>query len=199
MALNWLVTYKNGISHGELKRQSEIPKGAVYLFTGRVIVVILSLESVVSWPPQGDKTVMKNRIKTRSGFPACVGLINGTAIALEQHSIFHGEDYFNRRSKHSMTAFVVGNDCKRILYNFCGFAGSVHDSRVFRNSDLYRVRKDFSHRKNSGDAAYPCVPTVVQPLKKPHSDSPRSQEFNKRFSSVRINIEHIFGMLEGRF
>lgn len=100
-----------------------------------------------------------------------------------------------------MAALVVGDDCKRILYNFCGFAGSAHDSPVFRNSNLYRFPERFFSPKEFilGEAAHLCIPTVVPPFKKPHSDFPQNQEFNRRLSSVRINIEHIFGMLKGRF
>lgn len=52
---------------------------------------------------------------------------------------------------------------------------------------------------------YPSTPWTIRPFDEPEirdaipEDQLRMREFNRRLSSVRIKIEHTFGLLKGRF
>lgn len=49
------------------------------------------------------------------------------------------------------------------------------------------------------DSAYTSTEYLVPPYKAPHTRRRRIRRFNKRLSSVRIVIEHAFGILKGRW
>ena len=50
-----------------------------------------------------------------------------------------------------------------------------------------------------GDTAYPLSLTLITPYKRPEQHSIANRRFNQQLSSVRIDIEHAFGILKGRW
>ncbi|XP_044184761.1 protein ALP1-like [Acropora millepora] len=76
--------------------------------------------------------------KERWGFPVCAGAINGTHIAIATPPHNHVA-YVNRKSYHSivMQAVVDGHYMFRDIV--VGWPGSVHDARVFSNSQFYNL------------------------------------------------------------
>lgn len=81
------------------------------------------------------------------------------------HPIF----YRTRKKEYAITlqavcdANLIFTDC------FVGFAGSVHDARIFRNSDLWhavKANQNFFFPNNEfiiGDKAYPVLPWCLVP------------------------------------
>lgn len=109
---------------------------------------------------------------------------------------------------------------------FIGYPGSVHDARVFRNSSVYRnlnflcgngkytsfyicynflcylqlhFESLFSEYILLGDSAYPLLPQLITPYRDNGHLNRNQKNFNKRLSSVRVSIEHAFGLLKQRF
>ena len=50
-----------------------------------------------------------------------------------------------------------------------------------------------------GDAAYTNTNYIVSPYKVPLTQEPSNCHFNRKLSSLRIDIEHTFGILKGRW
>ena len=88
---------------------------------------------------------------------------------------------------------------------YVGWPGSVHDNRVFKNSDLFeRVEQDeVTMCPNGsfivGDAAYQLMTWVMTPFKDNGKVTREQKTYNYIQSSTRTVIERAFGLLKGRF
>lgn len=62
-------------------------------------------------------------------------MIDGTHVKIDPPKL-NPDDYIDRKNNHSIQAQCVCNEKTEIIDFFCGFAGSVHDSRAFRVSNI---------------------------------------------------------------
>lgn len=67
--------------------------------------------------------------------PGVVGAIDGTHIVIPGPTQ-HQENYINRKGFHSIVAQVVCDHEMRFISVSAGWAGSVHDACVYRNSKI---------------------------------------------------------------
>jgi len=133
----------NGVSLADITHMG-ISEGSVELYTNRVIVALLSLEREwVRWPNEEEKKSIKRSIEEISGFPSCIGFVDGTHVGLFAEPVKHGEDYFNRKNGYSINTLIVCDLNGKITYVLAGFPGSCHDMRVFTNSRLATHSNDF--------------------------------------------------------
>ena len=65
-----------------------------------------------------------------------VGAIDGTHIRIKTPKE-SGADYFSRLQKHDVVVQAVADGNERFLDVAAGFSGSMHNSRVLRDSSLY--------------------------------------------------------------
>jgi hypothetical protein len=99
-------------------------------------------------------------------FNKCVGFIDGCQIPLEEKPLDDPESYFNRKKEYAIQLQgIVGHD-KRLLNVFIKYPGSVHDARVFaesdfgQNTELYLSPGEYI----LGDSAYKNTNTTVVPF-----------------------------------
>ncbi len=91
--------------------------GTVVLYTNRVITALLDIESqFIRWPSEHERVTISNRIKEKSGFPDCVGVVDGTHINFAQRPHVDPECYWTRKQKYSLNATIVCDDDRRIIY-----------------------------------------------------------------------------------
>ena len=174
------------------------------LYTDRCIVAILSLESqVVCWPEEEEREEIKRRIRRESGFPFCLGFIDGTLFVLENKPLVDGEDYLSRKKKYGIAGLIVCDDQKRIRYAYTGWPGCAHDARVFENSALTLQRDRFfsGNEYLLADSGYNPSPQIIPAFKRlPNSSlTPDQAQFNTQLSNIRVRVEHCIGILKGRF
>ena len=181
-----------------------IAKGSVTNYVRRCVSAFLEMkEDNVYWPDKIEREEMRKRMSV-FGFRHCVGIIDGTLIALAFRPEAYHECYFSRKSMYALNVMIVCDDKKRIIFYNAGWPGSTHDNRVFRNSKLFYNRGDyFSHREYLlGDSAYSASPVMVQAFKKEATVAELPQNhafFNTKLAQVRIASEHCIGILKGRF
>ncbi|OQV23002.1 hypothetical protein BV898_03052 [Hypsibius exemplaris] len=202
VALYRFGSFGSSASLGKIARHFGISEGSVHLYTERSLVAILSLEeALVRWYSDEEKKEIKRRIKETSGFPNCVGYVDGTLAVFGMKPTLNGEDYHSRKSRYGLSVLIVCDDDRRIRYIFTGFCGSVHDNRVFKESKLGRQPHRFLQNGEYflADSGYRTTETVVASFKKPAANLSENSRFNRRLAGERIPIEHCNGIFKGRF
>ena len=99
-----------------------------------------------------------------------MGAIDGCHIPVKAPSK-NPEQNKNRKGFHSIQLQVICDSSMPFMDVFCGYPGSVHDSRMFRNSpisldaeaDPTQLFTGFTHL--IGDAAYLLKSWIVTPFK----------------------------------
>ena len=174
------------------------------LYTDRCIIAILSLEKqAVGWPDEEERQEIKRRIRRESGFPSCLGFIDGTLFVLENKPLLDGEDYFSRKGMYGIAGLIVCDDHKRIRYVYTGWPGCAHDARVFDNSILARQPDRFfaGDEYLLADSGYTPSLQIIPSFKRPPNRGLAMDEaqFNSQLSNIRVRVEHCIGILKGRF
>ncbi|KAG5879793.1 hypothetical protein JTB14_027201 [Gonioctena quinquepunctata] len=78
--------------------------------------------------------------------------------------------------------------------------GSIHDSRVFRTSDLFPLGEHLCQPYYIvADSAYPSSNWVITPFRNNGHLDPIQVYFNTTVSKTRVKSENSFALLEGRF
>lgn len=89
---------------------------------------------------------------------------------------------------------------RKIIDLFIGYPGSVHDSRVFRNSPLKNtLGEKCGHYFLLGDSGYPLQNQLLTPYKDRGNLTRHQQNFNVQLARNRYIIEHCFGILKQKF
>lgn len=88
----------------------------------------------------------------------------------------------------------------KIIDVFLGYPGSVHDSRVYRQSMLGRSLHEKCGRYFLlGDSGYPLDINLMTPFKNRGNLNRSQQRYNVALSSNRYVIEHCFVVLKQKF
>ncbi|XP_055915446.1 uncharacterized protein LOC129950860 [Eupeodes corollae] len=171
----------------------------------RVTMWLISIgHEYVKWPSRDEIAQNIALMEEKTKMPGILGCIDGSHIKIKA-PVLNKENYFNRKHYYSILLQGVVNAKKKFINVFCGEPGSLHDSRLLRRSDLYRVSFERTEERfpfNSfllGDSAYPCLEWLIPPFKDNGNMTDSQRRFNEIHSSGRIVIEHTFGLLKTRF
>lgn len=89
---------------------------------------------------------------------------------------------------------------KKIIDVLVGYPGSVHDSRVFKNSTLYRtLEQKCGNYFLLADSGYPLTRHVLTPFRDRGQLTDRQINYNVKLARNRYKIEHCFRMLKQKF
>ena len=145
------------------------------------------------------------------GLPQVFGCVDGTHIPIRQPTE-NPQDYFCYKMKYSLNCQAVCDHKGRFLNVEIKWPGSVHDARVFSNSDINcmfqkklipMMLKELLPGEDEvppvilADPAYPLLPNVM----KEHACCTKNEEviFNEMLRSARNQIECAFGRLKARW
>lgn len=114
------------------------------------------LKNLISWPNSDEEySKISEKFSARAGFPNVVGALDGTYIPISGPTTFR-DSYICRKGFPAMHLQAVCDSSLRFLDVYCGYPGSVHDSRVYRNSPLHDALQNLPGKYNLlGDSAYP--------------------------------------------
>lgn len=167
-------------------------------------VLVENVSDYIIWPRDNAARREQVEWKKLSGFPGVVGAIDGCLIPISTPSV-HQKSYVCRKKFHAIALQGVCDTKKKFIDVDIGTVGSVHDARVFTNSDLKAM---IDEEKNAmfpddghmlGDSAYPCLSYLLVPFKDYGHLSTAQKKFNKKLSQSRVLIEQTFGLLVTRF
>ncbi|XP_025158027.1 protein ANTAGONIST OF LIKE HETEROCHROMATIN PROTEIN 1-like isoform X2 [Harpegnathos saltator] len=157
----------------------------------------------IKWPIGERLDVVKHRFSRIGSLPDVIGAIGGCHIPILAPKV-HPISYRTRKKEYAITlqavcdADLIFTDC------FVGFAGSAHDARIFRNSDLWRIvrrnENDFFPNNEFiiADKAYPVLPWYIAHINRGNMTEAQNN-FNQHLSKMRAVIERAFALLKGRF
>nr|CAI5817044.1 unnamed protein product [Callosobruchus analis] len=153
---------------------------------------------VIKWPTEDEKKNIEEHFRTQ-GFPNVIGAIDGTHIQIDRPEN-DPESYINRKGYYSIQMQVVCDHTCKILDVFVGYPGSVHDSRVYRNSPLKQnLQQKCGRCFLLGDSGYPLENNLLTPYKDRENLTRRQRNYNVKLSKNRCVIEHCFGILKQKF
>ncbi|XP_048730425.1 putative nuclease HARBI1 [Ostrea edulis] len=132
-----------------------------------------------------------------AGFPNVVGCVDGTQIKIKAPSENEG-DFINRKGFHSLNIQMVCGPNFNITNVVAKWPGSVHDSRMFKESLLCREFEN-GHIQGIllGDSGYALKKYLMTPYLNP-SDV-HQERYNGAHCRTRVLIEQTFGILKRRF
>ncbi|XP_066600585.1 putative nuclease HARBI1 [Prorops nasuta] len=155
-------------------------------------------------PSQHKITESQQNFAAIANFPGIIGVIDGCHISISAPTEYPN-NYINRKGFHSIILQAICDENKNFISVFTGYCGSVHDSRVWQNSDIKRAIDNNQERffpNNThllGDAAYPLTKHLLTPYKNNGHLNNIQKNYNKKLSTTRLIIERAFGLLKARF
>lgn len=184
----------------ELGNLFGLRKSSIWRSVLRVTNWLVSIgHNFISWPQGRDLNE-----GSFMNIPGAIGAIDVAKIRIRRPRD-NGQDYFDRKKMYSIALQAVVNSKKKIFDVCCGEPGSLHDARVLRRSSLYHRAETnlqfwFPNRSFIiGDSAYPSLPWLVPVYKNYGNLANQQRTFNYFLSSRRVTIEHVFGLIKGRF
>jgi hypothetical protein len=181
-------------------------KGLLNLAKNRVTNAFNSIRGDwIHWPDAVERKEISRRIEEEFFLPNCVAIMDGTLLPLGlEPDCADKADYHGRKYAYSITCNILCDDKCRIRNYLAGFPGSTHDSRVWRNMDIYLNPKEYfdSNEYVLTDTAYEpdwfCIP-AYKCISGNHSILPPNKtEFNFCLARPRVKGEHVMGIWKGR-
>ncbi|XP_030253210.1 putative nuclease HARBI1 [Sparus aurata] len=166
--------------------------------------VCLALKSLlnmfVGFPSHLSTMLVKEGFYKISGFPRIIGAMDCTHVPIIGPLGEHEADYVNRKSIHSISVQMT---CDQVTHQsivtsvVARWPGSVHDSRIFRESALgHQLQQGLFDGLLVGDRGYACT-QLMTPY--PDPDTPPQSRVNAPLGKCRVRIEMTFGVIKCRF
>uniref|UniRef100_A0A8C1LIX0 DDE Tnp4 domain-containing protein n=1 Tax=Cyprinus carpio TaxID=7962 RepID=A0A8C1LIX0_CYPCA len=147
----------------------------------------------------------------KTGFPMCAGALDGTLIPIIA-PVSYPTDYYNRKGWYSVLLQGLVDHTYCFLDFDVGWPGKCHDAYVFECSRLCHKLEDgtffppFSRNIQGvnipvlivADSAYSLTSNIMKPFPEGTVRGPRAA-YNASLSHARIQVEHTFGHLKGRW
>ena len=134
-----LYRLAHGNSYITIGPNFNVGKSTVIEVVQDVVEALCNLRNKYIKFPLTNREVLATRetFDDLTDLPNVVAAIDGThdKIKTPKES---GPDYFSRLQQHDVVVEAVADGEKRFLDVAAGFPGSMHDSRVLRNSSLYQ-------------------------------------------------------------
>jgi len=203
--LKFLGTEGSGNSNPELRNVFRIGRGTAKKYRDTALKAVRRLrDKVYTWPDEEERKVIAKRIAENFDWPNCIGIMDGTLFPLAfEPETEDAPDYSGRKHAYSITCLIICDDQRLIRYALCGWPGTTHDERVFRNSKIARLPDKFLSQLQYiiGDTAFECNWYCVSSYRKPAGGTIpyEFEQFNCAMKELRVISEHTIGILKGRF
>jgi hypothetical protein len=143
-----------------------------------------------------EMEIAKEDWQTVYRMPCTIGAIDCTHVRIEKPRGEFEDEFINRKGFASINVQATCNALEKFTSVDVQWPGSVHDSRIWRNSKISQTMKPYN-AVLLGDEGYPISQWLITPFRQPNTHQERN--FNKIFTKERVIIERCFGQLKRRF
>ena len=202
VAFRRLGTYGNANSLIRNAHHAGYSEGSIVNYMDRVVTAILSLhDRFVNWPNAEERVKIKSRIRSKFGIYGAVGIVDGTPVIFSQRPSIDGETFFSRKGVYCINLQLVCDDNGMIRHYLTGWPGSVFDNTLFEKMMLCRTPANYFTPGEFllADSGYALRTFCMVPYRQPLAQLAHNLLFNELFSSARVKIEHVNGILKGRW
>ncbi|XP_029908331.1 putative nuclease HARBI1 [Myripristis murdjan] len=156
------------------------------------------IDAFVVFPGHLPTQCIKEGFYDIAGFPRVLGAIDCTHIPISAHLGENEADFVNRKSFHSLNIQMTCDHQMMVTSLVAKWPGSVHDSRIFRESLLcQKLEQGQFSGVLLGDRGYACLPYLLTPYPDPGAGP--QMRFNVAHAKTRVRIEMTFGVIKARF
>ncbi|KAK3920196.1 Putative nuclease [Frankliniella fusca] len=159
-------------------------------------------QQFIKWPSGERANEVVRGFQFACTFPGVIGAVDGLHVNIPAPAE-NPEAYVNRKGHYSIQLQAVCDHKRLFTHIYVGQVGSVHDSRVFRLSELqtFMDQEDRFHNNSHiiGDAAHTLNRHLLVPYMDNGNLTDRQKNFNFCLSSARMTVERAFGLLRGRW
>ncbi|CAH1993118.1 unnamed protein product [Acanthoscelides obtectus] len=134
---------------------------------------------------------------SRFRFPTAIGALDCSHVKIEKPNL-HGEEYINRKGEVTLNVQATCNAMYVFTSVDVSWPGSVHDSRIWKNSDVREVMRRTQNIFLIADQGYGIEPWLMTPYREPVNIDVK-KAYNKLLSKERVVIEQCFGQIKRRF
>jgi len=128
--------------------------------------------------------------------PCVIGALDCTHIRITKPSV-NGDDSVNRKQYPSINVQATCDALERFTSVNAKWPGSVHDSRIWKNSLECGFMQTTSDCILIADSGYGIAPWLITPYENPQE--PVETHFNNIYAKDRVIIERCFGQVKRRF
>ncbi|CAH1366933.1 unnamed protein product [Tenebrio molitor] len=203
LAVLWILATPD--SYRSIGERFDMSKSSLSRCFFRVTRALNELAALfIKWPQEQEKERVKQDFENIANIPNILGAVDGTFIVIKAPKE-DSETYITRKCNYAMTLQAICTSRLYFIDCFVGYPGSVSDTRIFRNSDIYqKVMLNMNNYFPNdefiiGDKAYPVLPWCMSPYINRGALTPAQQNFNSKITSTRQVIERSFSLLFGRF
>jgi hypothetical protein len=154
----------------------------------------------IRFPKSAEEIIAaKDNWRANNQMPCTIGAIDCTHVKISKPHI-NGDEYVNRKQYPSINVQATCDSREWFTSVNAEWPGSVHDSRIFKNSDICSYLKSISVSGTTvllGDSGYGIAPWIIVPFPNPVGDVQRY--FNRIYAKERVVIERCFGQVKRRF
>ncbi|KAK3929404.1 Protein ANTAGONIST OF LIKE HETEROCHROMATIN PROTEIN 1 [Frankliniella fusca] len=180
--------------------------GTLYYFYFYVIEALRQLApKYITWPDADERAVIKATWERATGFPGIIGSIDGTHVPITA-PLVDAPQYTNRHDTYSINVQAVVDSTLLVRHLHVGEVGSMHDSRVFRRSPLFKdllISPPGQFISNDehlvGDGAYTPCEFVMVPFRNNGHLNGAQLNYNRKLSQSRVRVENAFARAKGKW
>jgi hypothetical protein len=196
------------------QKELQISQSAVCKTINHVAKALaMKQEQFVNFPDHEESLKIANKFSKEYGFPPVVhGLIDGTHVQILKPVSKDPapEKFYNRKGYYSLNCMCVVDHTGKFRYFTARHCGSIYDAKAFGQSHLRaKLVGEFDPQSPPalvGDEGYGCEDVLLTPVRRSQIDAERDEHFrsqmiayNKALRSLRVKVEHAFGILKKRF
>jgi hypothetical protein len=151
----------------------------------------------ITFPKEPKLSEIKGNFYSVANFPGVIGLIDGTHIRIQAPSD-HEDQYVNRKGYHSINVQVIVDCDDKFINIVAKWPGSSHDSRVFKESAVYRnLENNNIDGYLLGDSGYACKTFLLTPYLR--TQTRHEARYNSAHKKTRCTVERSKGQWKRRF